>query len=115
MLAGENRLRKEKDIKTLFAKGKGVFGVLCGLRVRVNQLPVTRFAVVVGSKVSKKAVVRNRIRRVLQAELSNILPNIKPGFDIMVLIRPAAKEAPPAELRKQLRDVLVKAKLLEIV
>jgi len=33
----------------------------------------------------------------------------------MVLIRPAAKEAPPAELRKQLRDVLVKAKLLEIV
>lgn len=112
MLAGENRLRKEKDIKTLFAKGKSVFGVLCGIKMRSNNLATTRFAVVVGSKVSKKAVVRNRIRRIIQAELSLIFPKIKPGFDVMILVRPVAKDAAPVDIRRQLKDVLFKAKLL---
>lgn len=38
-----------------------------------------RFAIVVSSKISKSAVVRNRIRRILQEHIRNIIDKIKPG------------------------------------
>ena len=67
MLPVEHRLRQEKDIKTLLAKGKGVFDDVVGLKMRSNGGLPSRFAVVVGTKVSKRAVVRNLLRRRIRA------------------------------------------------
>lgn len=113
MLAREHRLRKEKDIKTLFTKGKSVFGVSCGIKMRANDLPYSRFTVVVGAKVSKKAVVRNRLRRILREEIRLCMHRLQPGFDVLLLVRPGAKELPPATLRLQLHESLVRAHLLK--
>lgn len=85
MLSKEYRLRNDKDIKTLFAKGKGVFGLLVNIKYLPNKLPVSRFAVVVGTKVSKKAVIRNRLRRQLKAIIYKHLNIIRPGFDIVLM------------------------------
>lgn len=87
MLSASHRLRKDADIKTLFAKGKGVFDSVCGLKYRPNSLPETRFAVVVGTTVSKRAVVRNQIRRRLREVIRARLPGLKPGFDAVLIVR----------------------------
>ncbi len=85
MLSKEYRLRNDKDIKALFAKGKGVFGLLINIKFRPSKLHVSRFAVVVGTKVSKKAVVRNRLRRQLISIIFKHLKNIRPGFDVVLM------------------------------
>ncbi len=88
MLPQGHRLHKETDIKTLFANGKSVFDVYCGFKYRKNNLPVSRFAVVVGLKVSKRALERNRIRRQLREIIRLRLDVLKPGYDVLVLVRP---------------------------
>jgi ribonuclease P protein component len=92
VLSSENRLRKDTDIKTLFSKGKGVFDSVCGLKFRPNGLTVSRFAIVAGTTVSKRAVVRNKLRRQLREILRSRLSHIRPGFDIVLIVRKPAIE-----------------------
>ncbi|PJA45648.1 ribonuclease P protein component [Candidatus Uhrbacteria bacterium CG_4_9_14_3_um_filter_50_9] len=112
MFPREHRLRHEKDIKALFANGKSVFGIYVGLKVRKNNLPLSRFAVVVGTKVSKRAVVRNRLKRRVRAIAHERLRSITSGYDVLFLVRKEALEATFEELETELVKTLKKAKLL---
>lgn len=112
MLSRPHRLSLEKDIKTLFAKGKGVFDSCAGLKFRPNGKERSRFAVVVGTKVSKSAVVRNRIRRQIREVIRLRLGEIKPGFDVMFMVRKEAEGKTYSELEGRVTGALRKAKLL---
>lgn len=112
MLPSSHRLRLDKDIKTLFAKGKGVFDVCAGLKFRQNGLDASRFAVVVGTKVSKSSVVRNRLRRQIREAIRLRLGEIRPGFDVMVLVRKEAVGKTFQQLDRRIEDGLKKAKIL---
>lgn len=109
MLAKPYRLRQEKDIKALFARGKSVFDMALGVRFRKNNLPVSRFAVAVGVKISKKAVVRNLVRRRLRAVLEKHLADFRPGFDVIVLVKEGVTKQTFAELEKTLLSLLNKS------
>lgn len=113
MLPKEYRLRRETDIKRLFDKGKGVFDDLCGIKFAKNNLSVTRFAVVAGTKVSKSAVKRNRVKRQVRAVLEKYLTEFVPGFDVALLVRPAALKATFVEIEKHVVNDLVKAGILK--
>ncbi|MBI4435777.1 ribonuclease P protein component [Candidatus Uhrbacteria bacterium] len=112
MLPQAHRLRLEKDIKTLFARGKSVFGSLVGIKFRANALPVSRFAVVAGVKVSKKAVVRNRLKRQVRAVVHEVLPQISPGYDVLLFLKPQAIDKPFEAIQKEVLAGLKKARLL---
>jgi len=112
MLPSPNRLRHEKDIKALFADGKGVFDNAAGLKFRKNGTAHTRFAVVVGTKVSKSAVVRNRVRRQIRSVIEARLAEIKPGFDVAVLVRGEALKLKFPEIETRVVNALKKARLL---
>lgn len=101
MLAKEQRLRHDKDIKALFAKGKSVFGMQIGIKFKKNQLPTSRFTVVVGTKVSKRAVERNRLKRRLRAIVQKHFETIAPGYDVMILTKKEALTKTFAELETQ--------------
>lgn len=112
MLPAQNRLRHEKDIKALFSEGKGVFDVTCGLKYRPNGLKATRFAVVVGMKVSKNAVDRNRVRRRIRSVLENRLKDIRPGFDVAFLTRPGVEKKDFKAIEAAVVGSLKRARLL---
>ena len=111
MLPQAHRLRLEKDIKTLFSRGKSVFGTFVGLKFSKNNLPVSRFAVVAGVKVSKKAVVRNRLKRQVRAIVQEALPNIPPGYDVLLFFKPSGADKAFDVLKSQVLTSLKKAKL----
>ncbi|HBK35310.1 MAG: Ribonuclease P protein component [Candidatus Uhrbacteria bacterium GW2011_GWE2_40_58] len=115
MLPKPYRLSQDKDIKTLFAHSKSVFVVTMGIKYRKNKLKNSRFAIAVGTKVSKKAVIRNKIRRQIREIIHKVLDRIVPGFDIMVLVRPSIKEKKFQEIEKEFQSLLKKAHLLEEV
>ena len=93
MFPQKNRLRHEQDIKMLFSKGKSIFGNVIGLKFRKNGFSDTRFAVVVGSKVAKSAVERNRIRRRFKSIFYEEKLYEQP-YDCIIIVRKEAIQLP---------------------
>jgi ribonuclease P protein component len=87
VLARPFRLRQASDIARVYKKGSygGVSGVLSVKALRSGR-PTPRVVIVVGKKVSKKAVVRNRIRRRISGDLEQRWATLKPGYDIVISV-----------------------------
>src|SRR3954464_8239627 len=75
------------------------------LRYRGNGLEQTRFGISTGRRMGT-AVVRNRQRRRLRTILRRIAANLLPGFDILLVMRPASATATQAELDHALVGLL---------
>ena len=111
MLAAANRLRKPKDINLVYRRG--IYGGVGDLSVKVtpNKQIESRLVVVVGKKISKRAVVRNLIRRRIIGAVREIWATLPPGYDIVVSVHVDLSDRPFAELRRSLEESLRRAKL----
>ncbi|MFZ1522827.1 MAG: ribonuclease P protein component [Candidatus Saccharimonadales bacterium] len=64
MIQAKNRFKGNRQIMTIIKKGQSVYAQNSKLKYLINANQENlKFTVVVSRKVSKKAVVRNRIRR----------------------------------------------------
>lgn len=129
MLPKENRLLKKGDFKKVFRKGKGDndgFLIRRGqekkgipergiffLKILENDLGVNRFGIVVSRKVSKKATLRNKIKRRIRGILKGELPKIKKGFDVIFLASPGIEKEKPADLRRKIEKTFEGTKLIK--
>lgn len=113
MLSKINRLREQKDFESVFKTGRYLRGVFLSGKAAKNNLPRSRFGIVVSAKVSKKAVIRNKIKRRLRHIIYRRLPEIKEGFDIAIIAAPAAAEKTFGETVSEFNDLLEKGKLLK--
>lgn len=111
MLARSFRLRKSADFNRVYKQGSYSGGKNIYLRTRQTNLPTSRAAVVVSKKISKRAVVRNRIRRRLSEILRLEWVKISPGFDIIVLVKSDVSEVSPSALKAEITALLSKARL----
>jgi len=92
MLPKIYRLKKDNDFKKVFQKGKLTRGKFMDLRFVANNLNFNRFGFLVGLKISKKAVERNKIKRRLTELAGQIFKqkrSIKFGYDVVVLAKPS--------------------------
>ena len=69
--------------------------------------PSSCFGISISKKVSKRAVVRNRIKRQLRAIIRDRLPDIRPGWQIVIVVRASAVECDFADFLREL-DYLLK-------
>ena len=113
MLKKENRLQKGRDFQKVFKSSRPVF--IGNLSVRITQKPggtmPSRFGFVVSNKVEKRSTRRNALKRRLRVAAREILPAVKSGLDIIVIVK--SNFSYPYQLdevREQLREALVKAK-----
>ena len=88
MLPQPNRLRKTNDFKRVFKNGKGVKADNMFVKVRPNKEGTIRIGIIVSKKVAKKAVDRNRIRRILSEGVRTHIHKIKQGRDIVMVVLP---------------------------
>jgi ribonuclease P protein component len=72
-----------------------------------------RVAVVVSSKVSKRAVQRNRLRRLLHGHVSGLLRQLPPdrGQWLLISLKPGSETADPAALLGECSSLLARAGL----
>ncbi|MFH1423419.1 MAG: ribonuclease P protein component [Candidatus Nealsonbacteria bacterium] len=91
MLPGTNRLKKKKDFEYVFKQGRGLKEGFLSLKFARNSLGLTRFGFVVGQKVSRKAVVRNKVKRRLREIAKSSLGDIKKGFDVVIIVSKGAE------------------------
>lgn len=81
------------------------------LRYRGNGLERTRYGISTGRRLGT-AVVRNRQRRRLRSILRQLTPDVRPGFDILLVLRPAAANSTQAELQSALASLMRSAGLV---
>ena len=76
-------------------------------RFRRTDLETTRFGLSTGRALGG-AVVRNRVRRRIREALRAMTPMFQPGWDVLIIARPAIVEADQEALVGALRRTLVK-------
>jgi ribonuclease P protein component len=70
-----------------------------------------RLGVVVSQKVSKRAVIRNRIRRRLHGAFYQLSPSLASGWDLVLIVHPSAAACDYAVLARELEKLLRRADL----
>ncbi len=112
MLAKENRLFKDSDFKNVFKEGlyhRNSFFVLKYLK---TDNPISKFGIIVSSRVSKKAVVRNKLKRQIREILREFLIQIRGGYNIIIIAQSRALDLDFDSLRYQLVFLFKKSHLL---
>ncbi len=83
------------------------------MKVRENALPHSRFGIVAGLKVSKRANQRNLLKRRLREIVRKHLKEISPGFDVMIMALTAARGAEYARLEEDTLQAFRKLGLIK--
>lgn len=115
-MSSENgRIAQKKDFENIFRRGKTFKGEFLVLKACRNFSRSSRFAFIVSQKVSKKATVRNKIRRQLK-ELTRLQAReIKKGVDCVFIVLPGLKGKNSEQINSVLGALLKKAGLVEDV
>lgn len=113
MLPKINRLTKKKDFERVFKEGKKCNSDFLFCKFFKNNLDVSRFGLIVSQKVSKKATIRNRIKRQIREAIRLKLPKIQKGFDVIFIVKPNIKRRSFSEILEKLEKILKEAKLIK--
>jgi len=117
------RLRGQKPFERLYRQGRRLQGEWLVLRLLqaapellpppLRSRPVSswRAGVVVSSKVHKRAVRRNRLRRILSEELRRDPPRVRSPLWLLLSLRPGSAEISEDRLLGECRQLLHKAGL----
>ncbi len=108
-----HRLHYKKDIQRLMKRGKFLPSEFFVVRVLPNDLMVSRYAVLVGKKVAKKAVERNTIKRRIREILRTNIKTIRGGVDIAVIAAKPSNAATFQDLHTALLSLMRRHHLLK--
>lgn len=110
MLKKAFRLSRSKDIYVTSRRGRSFFSSYFVIKFIATDQDSRRFTVVVSTKVSKRAVERNRIKRVIRETLRQALPHFKPG-DYVIIVKNSVANKPAEDIRTQLNKLLTNVRL----
>jgi len=111
MLSKKNLLKKKTDIDRVFKKGNGFKEDFLLLKAVKNSLSFSRFGFVVSQKVSKKAVLRNKIRRRLKEIIGAKLDRIKNSQDCLLIALPGLENKDFWEMEEIIYKLFIKGNL----
>ncbi len=68
----------------------------------------SRFGFIISTKISKKAVIRNKLKRIMSDYIRINLKRIKPGLDIVFLLKPVATKLSREQIEKEADEIITK-------
>lgn len=114
MFSKPNRIPHEAFTHA-FRTGKRIHSENFLIVVAPNTQPVCRFAVQVGIKIDKRAVKRNRMKRLVREAIRHLLPDMKEGIDCIIIAKKNFSEKKEEEIEHSLKEVLDRFHLLNNV
>jgi ribonuclease P protein component len=129
VLPKQHRIRHSKDFSRVYRSGRKatsahlVVRVLKGLdEAQPNAVeplswaaerpsPV-RVGIAVSQKVSKHAVVRNRLKRQIRAIMALLIPELPPQLWIVINLRPGADQCEYGEFLRELKQLLTQLEVI---
>ncbi len=110
MLPKKHRLSKSAEVTQTTARGRSFFNPYFVVKSSKADSGV-KATVIVSTKTSKKAVVRNRLKRVIRNVLRLQMQVIKPGM-YAIIVKPKAVTISSKELSEQVVLALKAAKII---
>jgi len=105
MPSKDKRIRDTKDFAKIYKKGSFFSSKYFNANFLSNRGNPTRLGFVVGKKVSKKAVTRNRLKRQLREAARRLYDQAPRGYDIVISVKKEAVVAKPAELETEIQKL----------
>ncbi len=102
MIARDLRLRRASDFAKVYKYGRSFGTKDLFIKAIKTNYDLSHTAIVVSKKVSKKAVVRNKIKRKGIELLRKRWDRLKPGYNIVVTVKKDISGATEAEFEKQI-------------
>ena len=106
MFKKTNRLAKHTAVQAALRAGRGFFNPLFNIRFLNTQNSTSRFTIVVSTKVDKRAVKRNRLKRIIREYIRNAMPGLRLG-DYAIMLKPLAAKRSEQELILNLNSALI--------
>lgn len=113
MLKKSQRINKTRELQKVYRLGRNIHTSTLVIKFVQQSNPAfqSRVGLVVSKKVSKKAVERNRIKRVLREEMRKIINSLDKG-DYMIVVKPNTSALTNELLRQSLHKALKKGLLI---
>lgn len=108
MLPKSNRLKKKKDIEKVFRGGKTAREGFIIFKFIENNLKKSRFCFVVSQKISKKAVLRNKIRRWMSEIVRRKIKELNKEIDAIFVALPGIENKNFGEVKRTVESLLKK-------
>lgn len=110
MLGKEKRISRSYDYNNVYKNGRKTAGKYIIAFVAPNFMERNRVGFVASKKVGK-AVMRNRAKRQLRAIVQNEWSGIKPGYDLVIIVRKNFPDASFDLIKKDFSIVIRRAGL----
>jgi ribonuclease P protein component len=105
------RLTRSTDFKRVRRSGKSYAHPLIVLYQQATEQEGVRVGVAAGRTIGS-AVQRNRAKRLLRAAMSNLISQVSPGVDLLLIARSPLATATLEQTRSALLSLLRRAQLL---
>ncbi|MFA7088274.1 MAG: ribonuclease P protein component [Patescibacteria group bacterium] len=102
MLKKINRINKDKEFDRVFKTGQSFYGRILSIKAANNDQDINRFGILINTKVSKKAVVRNKLRRQIRGLIRQELDKLKTGYDLVIIVFPLILDKEYLEIEQTL-------------
>jgi len=106
------RLRKKKEFQSVFESGRKTAGKLLVLVYKENELGFPRAGFIVSKKVSKKAVERNRAKRLMR-ETFRLNKHLLKPFDIIFIAKKEILGKKRQDVEKDFLSIASRSGLLD--
>ena len=107
-LPKKNRLHAQKDFDNIFKNGKASRGHFLLIKYIKASNREPRIGFITPAKVARKAVIRNRIRRILAKTTQQNLSLIKKDMVVLLLKTPMSKKDERELLSEELNSLILK-------
>jgi ribonuclease P protein component len=104
------RLRRTSDVQRVYDEGQSWAHPMLALVARPNDLDLSRVGVAASRRLGS-AVARNRAKRLLREAARRLYPQLKAGWDVMLVARPKILEAKEPQIEEALAWLLTRASL----
>lgn len=105
------RLRRSEDFERLRQTGRTYRQRLLLVNAAPNEVGHNRYGFVTGKRLGN-AVIRNRVRRLLQASIRALHPRLRVSYDLVIVAHPAAVGQPLTAIQRTVIELMSQADLL---
>ena len=105
-------LTNNKEFKRIYNRGKSLVNSLLVLYYMENELSLNRLGITVSKKLGK-AVVRNRVRRIIKESYRLKELYIREGYDIIFVARVQSRGASYKQISSAMDQLLKRAELIK--
>lgn len=114
MIPRKFRLSGRKNIEKVKSEGKFVQSDSFGLvYLDKSNDDKPRFGIIVSKKISSKATVRNKVKRMIRYNLMQLAARIKRGYDLMLLIKRNILDLDSLSFKKELESALKRESIIQ--